>query len=208
MVALLDAPATPPHLAPSSHEAPYVYVATDLRPRQTREIELCEQASHFDWVYTGGFLLGFVGSVYLDISPLKQNSEPGIRLIGPGLVGFTWGGFMGGAYLSLPKCDPLWVEGPPPEGNVRLVWPLAAAIAVVAGVVGPFMDYTFLGPIPVEWSIAERAGRIVVGASTGVLGALFPYLLPPRTWAARRELDRIRTAGTPGGAMVTYTLRF
>src|SRR5687767_1926539 len=79
---------------PPQPDAPYVYAASDIRPRQTKEIELCEKASHFDWQYTGAFTLGFLASIYANIGHLKHSSEPGIRLIGPGLVGFTWGGFL------------------------------------------------------------------------------------------------------------------
>lgn len=185
-----------------------MYAATDIRPRQTREIELCEKASHWDWQYSAAFMLGYAGSLYLDIGPLKQNENTGVRLIGPGLVGFTWGGLLGGSYLALPKCDPLWAHGPPVEGNVRVAWPLATAIAILAGVTAPFMDYIFLGPIPLGWEVRERSARVFVAAGTGVLGAIFPYILPPRTWAARKEIDRMRVEGTLGGAALTYTLKF
>jgi hypothetical protein len=185
-----------------------VYAATDIRPRTTREIELCEDASHFDWQYAGAWALASAGTVYLNIGYLKHNSEPGIRLIGPAMVGFAFGGFLSGAYLSLPKCDPLWAEGPPPEGNVRADWPMATAIAVIAGVMGPIMDYNFLGPIKMDWPVVERSERIFLAAGTGVLGSLFPYLLPPKTWAARKEIDRLRVSGTLGGAALSYTVRF
>jgi hypothetical protein len=185
-----------------------VYAATDIRPRQTREIELCAKASSFDWQYTGAFALGFAASIYLNIDQLKNTDSAATRLLGPGLVGFTWGGFLGGGYLSLPKCDPLWAYGPPPEGNVRLHWPLATAIAIIAGVTSPIMDYTFLGPVKLQWAVEERSARVFVGAGAGVLGALFPYLLPPRTWSAAREIERIRVQGLPGGAQASYTLHF
>src|SRR5688500_1557648 len=101
MVGAVDAPAALPP-SPARDQAAYVYGATDIRPRQTREIELCEKASHFDWQYTGAFALGFIGSVYLNIDRLKHTAEPGLRLLGPGLVGFTWGGLLSGGFLSLP----------------------------------------------------------------------------------------------------------
>ncbi|MBX3219788.1 MAG: hypothetical protein KF795_04665 [Labilithrix sp.] len=201
----MDAPSA---LPPAPHEAPYVYAATDLRPRQTREIELCEAASHFDWKYAGAFALGFAGSVYLNIDYLKHTGETGLRLLGPGLVGFTWGGFLSGGYLSLPKCDPMWAYGAPPEGNIRAAWPIATAIAVIAGVTAPIMDYTFLGPVKLWWPVEERSARVFIGAGTGVLGALFPYILPPRTWAAAKEIERMRVQGTPGGAQVSYFVAF
>ena len=201
----MDAPAA---LPPAPDEAPYVYAATDIRPRQTKEIELCDKASHFDWQYTGAFALGFAASVYLNIDRLKHTGHAALRLLGPGLEGFTWGGFLSGGYLSLPKCDPLWAYGPPPEGNVRAQWPIATAIAVVAGVTAPIMDYTFLGPVKLQWAVEERSARIFVAAGMGVLGALFPYILPPRTWSAAKEIERMRIQGTPGGAQVSYTLAF
>jgi hypothetical protein len=200
----LDAPAT----LPPPDQPAYVYAANDIRPRQTREIELCEKASHFDWQYTGAFLAGSVGAVWLNIDQLKHSTNTGVRLLGPGLVGFTFGGFLSGGYLSLPKCDPLWAEGPPPEGNVRADWPMATAIAILSGVMGPIMDYTFLGPVKTIWPIGERSARIFIGAGAGVLGSLFPYLLPPKTWSARKEIDRIRAMGTPAGGLVTYTVTF
>ena len=46
----------------------YVYAATDYRPRQPREIALCEKASSFDWLYTGTMAAGLVGSEYLSIA--------------------------------------------------------------------------------------------------------------------------------------------
>ena len=159
-------------------------------------------------MYTGAFALGFAASVYVNINQLKQMGEPGLRLLGPGLVGFTWGGFLSGGYLSLPKCDPLWAYGPPPEGNVRAQWPLATAIAIVAGVTGPIMDYTFLGPAKPSWPVEERSARVFIAAGAGVLGSLFPYILPPRTWAAAKEIERMRVQGMPGGAQVSYTLAF
>jgi hypothetical protein len=200
----LDALAAPPPIEP----APYTYAATDNAPRQTREIELCEKASHFDWQYTGAFALGFVGSIFADVGPLKQSGAPGLRLLGPGLLGFTWGGFLGGGYLSLPKCDPQWAWGPPPEGNVRATWPLATAIAVVAGATAPVMDYTFLGAVKPSWPIGERSARVLVAATTGVLGAIFPYVLSPRTWSAFKEIERIRLDGMPYGGSISYTRTF
>lgn len=191
-------------LPPPPERAPYVYAASDIRPRQTREIELCEKASHFDWQYTGAFALGFVGSVYVNINHLKETSSAVTRLMGPALVGFTWGGFLSGGYLSLPKCEPTWAWGAPPEGNVRVQWPIAVATAVLAGATSPIMDYNFLGPVKLGWAVEERSARVAVAAGFGVLGALFPYVLPPRTWSAAKEIERIRVEGMPGGAQLSY----
>lgn len=207
MVPALDAPVTPPP-PPRVDDTHYVFAASDIRPRTAKEIELCEAASHFDWQYTGSFALGFAASLYANISPLKNNGNVGMRLLGPALIGFTWGGFLSGGYLSLPKCDPLFTQGPPPEGNVRSPFPLAVAITLVAGVTAPMMDYGFLGPVKLFWAVEERSARVFVAAGFGMLGAIFPYILPPRTWSARKQLDRLHVDGTAGGAAMTYTLRF
>ncbi len=188
--------------------SPYVYAPTDIRPRQTREIELCKRASDFDWMYTGSMALGFFGAEYLNLAVLKHQENPGLRLLGPGAIGFFWGGFLGGGYLSLPKCDPLWAYGVPPEGNVRAAWPMAAAITALAAISAPAMDYAFLGPVPLRWPVPERSGRVFVAMGTGALGALFPYLVPPRTWAAKKEIERIRIGDVAGGPFVSYTLAF
>lgn len=185
-----------------------MYAATDIRPRQSREIELCEKASSFDWQYTGAFALGFAGSIYLNIDQLKHTTSFATRMLGPTLVGFTWGGFLSGGYLSLPKCDPLWAYGAPPEGNVRAQWPLATAIAVLSGVTGPFMDYLFLGPPKLGWAVEERSARVFFASGFAVLGSLFPYLVPPRTWSAAKEIERIRVQGTQGGAHLSYGFAF
>lgn len=186
----------------------YVYAATDYRPRQPREIELCAKASQFDWMYTGTMALGLVGAEYLSIGQLKQSETPGVRMIGPGLIGFFWGAFLSGGYLSLPKCDPLWAYGPPPEGNVRAAWPMAVAISLVATVTAPALDFVFLGAVPVHWPVTERSARVFIGMSGGLIGSLFPYLLPPRTWAAKKEIERIRIGEVAGGPFVSYGFTF
>jgi hypothetical protein len=199
----LDPPVSTP-----SENAPYVYAATDIRPRQAKEIELCAQAAEFDWKYTGGFALGTVAAVWANIDQLKHSPVPGIRLIGPGLVGFGWGGLLSGGYLSLPKCDPNWAWGPPPEGDRRQVWPVALVIATLSAITAPAIDWIFLGPIRVDWAVSERTGRVITASLAGAAGALFPYLVPPKTWRAAKEIERMRVEGLPGGAMASYTLRF
>jgi hypothetical protein len=197
----------------SAQQAPpdppaYVYAATDYRPRQPREIELCAKASSFDWMYTGAMALGVAGTEYVNLQILKPSEQPGVRLIGPGLLGFFWGGFLSGGYLSLPKCDPMWAEGPPPEGNVRADWPLAAAISLLAVVTAPAIDFIFLGAVPVHWPVPERSGRVFVAMTTGLLGSLFPYVVPPKTWAAKLEIRRIRLGEMAGGPFVSYGFTF
>ncbi|MDB5219691.1 MAG: hypothetical protein JWO86_7618 [Myxococcaceae bacterium] len=203
----LPADSSDPGAAPPDPPA-YVYSATDYRPRQPREIALCEKASSFDWLYTGTMFGGVIGSTLLSVGPLKQSQSPGVRLIGPAALGLFWGGFLSGAWLSLPKCDPLWAEGTPPEGNVRAAWPMAAAISLLAVVTAPAIDYVFLGAVPVEWRVIERSGRVFVAMGTGLLGSLFPYVLSPRPWSAKKQIDRIRLGEVAGGPFVSYGFVF
>jgi hypothetical protein len=210
----VDLPATPlpadsglDSAAPPEPPA-YVYAATDYRPRQPREIALCEKASSFDWLYTSTMAAGVVGSMFLSIGPLKQSETPAVRLIGPGTLGLFWGAFLSGAWLSLPKCDPMWAEGAPPEGNVRAAWPIAAAISLLAAVTAPAIDYVFLGAVPVNWAVTERSGRVFLAMGTGLIGSLVPYVLPPKTWSAKKEIDRIRLGEVAGGPFVSYSFVF
>ena len=50
---------------------------------------------------------------------------------------------------------------------------------------------------------------VVTAGLAGFAGALIPYLLPPTTWSAARELEHIR-AGTDGTSALSlgYTLAF
>lgn len=207
----MDAPIDASPASPIVEERPesaYVYGPTDYRPRQRREIELCERASRFDWLYTGVMGLGLVGAEYVSLEHLKYTQHAATRLVGPGLIGFFWGGFLSGGYLSLPKCDPLWAGGPPPEGNIRADWPVAAAITLLATVTAPALDYVFIGPVPVDWPVPERSARVFVAMGAGLAGSLFPYLVPPRTWAAKLEIDRIRVGEVAGGPFVSYGVTF
>jgi hypothetical protein len=194
--------------ADSSDPPAYVYAATDSRPRQPREIALCEKASSFDWLYTGTMAAGVVGSELLSVGPLKQSQTPAVRLVGPGALGLFWGGFLSGAWLSLPKCDPLWAGGTPPEGNVRTAWPMAVAISLLAAVTAPAIDYVFLGAVPVDWAVIERSGRVYVAMGAGVVGSLIPYVLSPKTWSAHKEIERIRLGEVAGGPFVSYGFVF
>jgi hypothetical protein len=186
----------------------YVYAATDIRPRQPREIELCSKAGSFDWLYTGAMAVGVAGSEYVSLAFLKQSEKPGIRLLGPGTLGFFWGGLLSGGYLSLPKCDPYWTGGAPPEGNVRADWPLAAAISLLATVTAPVIDFTFLGAVPPHWTGTERSGRVFLAMGTGLIGSLFPYVFSPRTWSAHKEIMRLRLGEVANGPFVSYGFTF
>lgn len=200
--------AVPPPPPPAYSPPAYVYAPSDIRPRGAREIELCNQASTFDWEYTGLFATGVVGGVILDTKLFKEQDQPGVRLIGPAIVGFSWGGFLGGGWLSLPKCDPTWAYGPPPEGDVRANWPIATVITLLAGATAPAIDFTFLGLLRPDWADWERAARLFIGMGTGIAGAIFPYIVPPRTWAAAKAIEKIRIQPTAGGSFFSYTTTF
>jgi hypothetical protein len=42
----------------------------------------------------------------------------------------------------------------------------------------------------------------------GVAGALFPYVLPPRTYAAAKAIEKIRFTPVAGGSFLSYTNSF
>jgi hypothetical protein len=190
--------------------APYVYAATDERPRGDVEAELCAKASQRDWLYIGGLVLLDVGSILLDANAIQLSAQTGVRLVGPGLVGLSWGATVGGGYLALPKCSPGFVGSAPPEGDVRQSWPLAISLALLAGATAPVLVglETGTGPVTLPWSVTERSARLFVAGGAGFVGALVPYLLPPKTWRAAKELERIRAGADATGAYLTYTVRF
>jgi len=199
----VDAGTPPPEPPPA-----YVAAATDERPRTPREVELCEKASHFDWLYFGAGIVGDVAAIWLD-GTLKYQS-PGLTYLGPSALGLAWGWTIGGGYLALPKCSPNWVASAPPEGNVRADWPIAIALAGLSGVMAPFLVGTEIGGIPVYWPEAQRTMRLVFASGGGVAGALLPYLLPPKTWSAAKELEHLRGGATDDGrgAFVSWSVRF
>jgi membrane-bound metal-dependent hydrolase YbcI (DUF457 family) len=85
---------------------------------------------------------------------------------------------------------------------------MAAAIALAATISAPALDYVFLGGVPVHWRVTERSSRVFLAMGTGLAGSLFPYLVKPRPWAARLEIDRIRIGEVAGGPFVSYGLAF
>lgn len=201
-------PATPPASASPEEPPAYVYAAADIRPRQRREVELCLQASEFDWVYTGIAAAGVIGAEILNTQTLKQSNHVAVRMIGPALIGLTWGTFLSGGYLSLPKCDATWAYGPPPEGGIRKIWPVAAAITLLTTVTAPALDYVFLGPVKPEWTDTERSFRIFTAMGFGIAGSLLPYVISPKPWAATKEIQRMRVTPLAGGAFLSYSLTF
>jgi hypothetical protein len=173
-------------------------------------MELCERASSFDWLYFSLPVLSTGASIAVDSQVLKYNSGNVGPVLGAAWVGFSWGWTLGSLYLSLPKCSPDYLPATPPEGNVRSIWELATAFALLSGASAPMIVGTETGPIPTQWPVSERVVRLIVGGTAGALGALFPYVLPPRTWSAARELQRIRLAPAEVGAggFVSYGFRF
>ena len=207
----MDPATPPPSPAASAATAPYAYAVPEEPPRTARERELCKKASRFDWPYWGTTVLLSAGAISLDQFVIQSWPHAGERLIGPALIGVTWGGVIGGGYLSLPKCTPDDVRvGGPPEGEVHVAWPAAVAMALIAGATAPLLVgiETGTGPSTDPWSTAERSMRLVIAGVAGAGGALLPYVFPPRTWRASRELERLRAGADNKGAFLSYTLRF
>jgi hypothetical protein len=187
----------------------------DLYPRTAEERDLCATASHTDWLYLGALVLLDVGGIaFASNGTVKYDDNVALRYGAPAAVGLTWGATVGGAWLALPKCSPSWVGEPPPEGGVRATWPLALAFALLGGATAPVVNGIAIGStLPDSWSDEERVGHIVVAGVAGFVGALLPYLVPPRTWSAARELEHLRlgTAPSSGGrasAFVGYAASF
>jgi hypothetical protein len=177
---------------------------------------LCDRASSPDWLYLVGlFELAAASVLYSSWNEVKLAGSEAVRYTGPALVGLTWGATLGGAWLALPKCSPQWVDEPPREGDVRVRWPLALSIALLSGATAPIVNGIAVGNLPQDWSTVEREMHVVTAAVFGLGGALLPYLLPPRTYASARELERIRfapisgrTSGELGGAYISYSTAF
>jgi hypothetical protein len=174
-------------------------------------MNLCRTASHVDWAYLGGMVLADAGTVVLDTQVFQSRGQTGVRLVGPGLVGLSWGWSIGGAYLTLPQCSPDFVRTVPLEGTARSEWPLALSFTLLAAAMGPIIVGvdTGEGTQTLTWSPAERVMRLVIASGTGVVGSIMPYVLPPRTWRAARELEHLNVTTTPArGAVLSYAVVF
>ncbi len=205
--------AAPPPASPPNDPPAYVYAPSDIYPVGERERDLCAKADHPDWIYLGGLLALDVGSIWLNGRLMLNQDSAGLRLLGPAAVGFSWGATIGGGYLALPKCDPHWVTYAPREGDVRATWPLALTLALVGGMMGATITgvVTTAASTPEElkiWSTEERAARLWIAGGMGFIGALVPYLLPPQTWRASRELAHIRATADSHGAYLNYSVAF
>jgi hypothetical protein len=200
---------------------PAAYAPGDIYPRGAQEAELCASASHPDWLYLGGLAVFDTAAVAFGSEQrvIYATSLP-LRLAGPAAIGLAWGATLGGGWLALPKCDSHWVGETPREGAVRAEWPVALSLAVLSGLTAPIVDAIAVGTcdqrqpwcgsgLPREWTTLEREAHVAVAAAFGMGGALLPYLLPPRTWAASRELDRLRFgADGRGAAFLRYETHF
>jgi hypothetical protein len=175
-----------------------------------REAELCREAGSFDWPYLGGLVLATGGAVAVDAEAFQSEGHAAVRLVGPGLVGLTWGWTLGGAYLTLPQCSPGFVHTHPLEGEARSELPLAISLGVLSAATAPVVVgvETGEGSGTLLWSPAERVMRLVVASATGALGAAMPYLLPPRTWRALRKLSRLQAGADARGGSVSYAFTF
>jgi hypothetical protein len=148
----------------------------------------------------GGLVVLDVGAIaFASNGTVKYDTNLALRYGAPIAVGLTWGATVGGAWLALPKCSPTWVGEAPPEGGVRETWPLALAFALLAGATAPVVNGIAIGStLPQNWSDQERVGHLIAAGVAGFVGALVPYLVPPKTWSAARELERLRLGVGPG----------
>ncbi len=98
----------------------------------------------------------------------------------------------------------------PPEGDVRTNWEIAVIFAALSGLVAPVVVASETGTTPPQWSNAERASRLVLASGLGIGGALLPYLIPPKTWRAAKELAHLRASasGDGRGAFLSWGVSF
>jgi hypothetical protein len=198
---------TPPPTTPPNEPAPYVFAAAEYRPTE-RDMELCRKASHTDWLYIAGTVAMDSGLVVADTQFFRVQGQEGIRLIGPSVVGLAWGWTMGGAYLSLPKCDPNWVSSAPPEGNVKSVTPIMLGIGLFSMATAPFFARIEQGAILQEWPVWERALTVIFPMITGFAGTFIPLLIKPRTYSAALDLERLRLGVTKDAMTLGYGFSF
>jgi len=188
------------------------FPAIEFGPANPAQATLCAKASHFDWLYMTGMTLADAGAIVLDSQVFQSSGEAGVRLVGPGLVGLTWGWTVGGSYLTLPQCSLDWVNTTEPEGDARSDPPLALALgfSLLAAATAPVIVgvETGEGPATLLWSPGERAVRLVIAGVTGAVGSTLPYLLPPRSWRAMKELRRLKLSVDRKSASIGFGFAF
>ncbi|MFO0674966.1 MAG: hypothetical protein U0169_00390 [Polyangiaceae bacterium] len=199
----MDSATTPPAIT-SPAPGPRRLAATDFYARSDEERKLCAKASTPDWAYLGVGALAFAGSIALDDQVLQNEEKPFVRTMGPGFIGLSWGFFLSSIYVATPKCSPTWLPSEPAEGDVRLHWPLALGIALASAATAPIVVGIETGPTPVTWEVSERQSRMIVSGIAGFAGSLLPYVLPPKTWRAARELERIRIGADSAGVSLGF----
>ncbi len=206
--------------APPPPPAAYAYaILGNIYPVGDRERQLCDTASTPDYIYIGSLVVLDVASVWFSTSiPVKYSQNQPLRYFGTGIAALTLGATFTGTYLALPKCDPHWVTYAPREGDVHVSWPLAVSIGLISGVIaagaygvelGQQVYYQFPngGPL-LTWSTEERAGHVLLAGLAGFGGSFLPYLLPPKTWRAARELANIRAGVSSNGGFLGYSFSF
>jgi hypothetical protein len=149
-------------------------------------------------------------TIALDSQVFQSQGSTGVRLVGPGLVGLAWGWSVGGTYLTLPQCSTGFASGGPIEGSRRSHLPLAVSFSVLAAATAPIVVgvETGEGNQTLTWSPADRVMRLVLAGTTGAVGSVMPYVLPPRTWRALRALEHLRAGATARGGAVYYSVAF
>jgi hypothetical protein len=194
---------------------PMTVAATDFYPRGSREEQLCDEASRPDWLYLSIPPLLVAGAIVLDTQVFKYDwstfnysGSTFVRELGPTFIGLTWGLFIGSFHPSLPKCSPHFAGAIPPEGQVRTSWPIALSFALLAAASAPFVDFIAIGPVPPAWDDGERVTRVILASTLAFGSALIPYVLPPKTLRAARELLGLRPSISAHASFVSYSLRF
>ena len=63
-------------------------------------------------------------------------------------------------------------------------------------------------PCPIAWSSGERASRIILAGTIAFGTAFIPYLIPPKTVWAARQLQHLRATVSAQSSYVSYTFHF
>jgi hypothetical protein len=205
--------------APPPPPAAYAYAPGNIYPVGDRERQLCDAASTPDYLYIGGLVVLDVASIWFSTNQqIKYTRSQPLRYFGTGVAALTLGATFTGTYLALPKCDPHWVSYAPREGEVHVSWPFAIAVGLISGVIaagaygvelGQQVYYVPPNGGPVfTWTTEERAAHVLLAGVAGFGGSFLPYLLPPKTWRAARQLANLRAGVTSSGGFLGYSFSF